>query len=78
MKIVLRISVLLVIHFNGSLHAKDVDSPPLFKHTFSIDVKKTGPYIGIQRGKYTVLVLGVERQWKEIKLQNARTHAAHA
>lgn len=42
-----------------------------------ISVKKTGPYIGIQRGKYTVLEFGVERQWKQVKLIKPQIHAAH-
>jgi hypothetical protein len=40
-------------------------------------VKKSGPYIGVQRGKYTVMELGVERQWKRIQLAVARTHGIH-
>ncbi len=42
-----------------------------------IDVVKTGPYFGIQKGKYTIFELGVERQWKQIKLKSPSTHAAH-
>lgn len=43
-----------------------------------IDVVKNGPYFGIQKGEFAILELGVERQWKQIKLQNPSTHAAHA
>lgn len=46
-------------------------------NVFTIDVKKTGPYIGLQKGKYTVAECGVERQWKEIRLTRSITHAAH-
>lgn len=42
-----------------------------------IQTTKTGPYIGIQRGKYTVLEIGGERQWKKFKLVKPITHAAH-
>jgi len=42
-----------------------------------ISVKKSGPYLGIQRGKYTVPEIGVERQWKQVRLKNPHTHAAH-
>ncbi len=44
---------------------------------FEVNVTKTGPYLGIQRGKYTVAAAGVERQWKRITLRTAQTHAAH-
>lgn len=43
-----------------------------------IDVVKTGPYFGIQKGKYAIFELGVERQWKQIKLNSPSTHAVHA
>ncbi len=43
----------------------------------SINVLKTGPYIGIQRGRYSVLELGVERQWKKLKIKNSKTNALH-
>lgn len=42
-----------------------------------LNVTKTGPYFGLQQGKYTVLEIGAERQWKVIRLSNAKTHAAH-
>lgn len=45
------------------------------KPLLDIRSKKTGPYIGIQRGKYTVLELGGTRQWKRIKLLNPIVHA---
>jgi len=31
-----------------------------------IKVRKSGPYVGIQRGKYTILELGAEMQWKQL------------
>ena len=43
----------------------------------SINFLKTGPYIGIQRGGYSVLELGVERQWKKLKIKNSKTNALH-
>jgi len=48
-----------------------------FKKSLDVSIKKTGPYVGLQRGKYTVLELGAERQYKQIKLKTARTHAFH-
>lgn len=50
-----------------------------FKNPFKKDllVIKTGPYFGLQQGKYLVPELGVERQWQQIKLKDPVTHAAH-
>ena len=42
-----------------------------------LNVVKTGPYIGLQQGKYMVLELGAERQWRKIRLLKAQTHALH-
>lgn len=42
-----------------------------------IKVRKSGPYVGIQRGKYTILELGAEMQWKQVKLKQAVTQALH-
>ena len=49
----------------------------LMKKKFKIEVKKTGPYIGVQRGKYTVAEFGVERQWKKVKLSSSLNQALH-
>jgi hypothetical protein len=38
---------------------------------------KSGPYFGLQRGAYTVLELGVERQWKQVKIKTSETQALH-
>ncbi|MFT5779145.1 MAG: hypothetical protein ACI837_002102 [Crocinitomicaceae bacterium] len=56
----------------------DGSNPSLLKRRLvDIEVKKTGPYLGLQKGKYTVLEIGAERQWKKIRLKNPITHAAH-
>jgi hypothetical protein len=47
------------------------------KPLIDVRVKKTGPYIGWQQGKYAALEFGGERQWKQIKLRDPITHAAH-
>lgn len=44
---------------------------------FDISLKKTGPYFSLQRGRYTVPEIGVERQWKQIKIKTAKTHSFH-
>lgn len=49
----------------------------LIKRKFNIEVKKTGPYIGVQRGRYTVAEFGVERQWKKVKLSSSLNQALH-
>lgn len=43
----------------------------------SLNVVKTGPYIGLQQGKYLFLELGAERQWRKIRILKAQTHAVH-
>lgn len=50
-----------------------------FKNPFKKDVLliKTGPYLGLQQGKFLVPEFGVERQWQQIKLKSPATHAAH-
>jgi hypothetical protein len=40
-------------------------------------IVKTGPYIGIQSGRYYLGEVGLERQWKEGKLKSPNTHALH-
>lgn len=52
---------------------------PVFlgKPLVKVKVKKSGPYIGVQRGKYTVGEVGVEHQWKRMKLSNSFTQAVH-
>ena len=42
-----------------------------------INIVKTGPYFGLERGKYTNVEIGMERQWKRVRLREAETHAAH-
>ncbi|MFM7758687.1 MAG: hypothetical protein ACKO6J_07130 [Crocinitomicaceae bacterium] len=40
-------------------------------------VIRTGPYIGIQAGRYYTLEAGMERQWKKGKWKNSTTMAIH-
>ena len=39
-------------------------------------VVKTGPYVGLEQGKYLNFNFGVERQWQQLKLVKPQTHAA--
>lgn len=41
-------------------------------------VRKGGPYIGIQKGKFTVGELGMEFLYKNISFSKPKTHALHA
>jgi hypothetical protein len=45
--------------------------------SLGIDLKKFGPYLGLQRGKYSSVEFGVEYQLKELALFLPETHALH-
>ncbi len=42
-----------------------------------ISLKKSGPYFGLQRGKYLIAEFGGEVQFKKVKLVRPVTHAFH-
>lgn len=42
-----------------------------------IHFRKSGPYVGVQRGKYTIAEFGGEIQFKKVKLIRPVTHAFH-
>ena len=44
---------------------------------YNIKFRKYGPYIGVQRGAYTIGECGVEKQFKRVKLVHPVTHAFH-
>jgi hypothetical protein len=46
--------------------------------SFGIDLEKFGPYLGLQRGKFSSLEFGVEYQLKELALFKPETQAVHA
>lgn len=52
---------------------------PLLKKDSWLDVRvrKSGPYVGVQRGKYWVGEAGVEMQFKKLKLIKPVTHGIH-
>ena len=72
----MRIVVLLLCLFpfsgSGQLLKRD---KKLFESKLS--VVKTGPYLGLEQGKYLNFNFGVERQWQQIKLIKPMTHAAN-
>jgi hypothetical protein len=41
----------------------------------NVKVRKSGPYVGAQRGKYWMGELGAEFQWKQVKLVTAVTQS---
>jgi hypothetical protein len=40
-----------------------------------VNVTKSGPYVGVQRGKFMVLEIGGEKQWKRVTWKKPKTHA---
>lgn len=48
------------------------------KPLIKIRINKFGPYLGIQRGAYTIAEAGVEYHWKKIELRDALSHSLHA
>lgn len=73
------ISLLFVLTVFTSLGQEDDKwfKNPFKKKWIDLTVVKSGPYVGIQRGKYTILELGAERQWKKIELKTSKTQAVH-
>lgn len=42
-----------------------------------LQIRRSGPYVGLQRGKYMIVEFGGEMQWNKVKLRKPVTHAAH-
>lgn len=66
---VLVILLLLCSAANGQI-LKDVKLPES-----KMNIRKTGPFIGVEQGKYFNANFGVERQWADLKLIKPHTHA---
>ena len=59
---------------NAQEDSKGLKNP--FKNKrLDVSVSKSGPYFGVQRGEYLILELGLEQQWKKIKLKTAKTQS---
>ena len=43
----------------------------------TLNIRRSGPYIGLIRGKYNVLEFGYEMQWNKVSLRKPITHAGH-
>lgn len=73
-----RIILVIVLFFCGGLQAQYLQGGlQNRKPLLDIRIKKTGPYFGLQQGKYLVPEFGVERQWKRVKLKSPIIHAGH-
>ena len=73
-------SLLLILILISGIASSQPDHFGIFdigRKKREINIVKTGPYFGLERGKYTNFEFGVERQWKKVKLREAETHAAH-
>lgn len=70
-------SMLLLITFFGNSQIQTGSYFPKDR-IFEVSIRKSGPFIGIQRGKYTVLELGGEMIWKKVRLKKPLTQAANA
>ena len=71
-------SLIILLFWSLSSAAMDSfgDYSPPKKRT--IQLTKTGPYFGLQQGRYLVPEIGFERQWSKLKLVKTETHALHA
>ena len=68
------IILFLLFFFFSNLYSQGLEGTFLQKEPL-VKITKTGPYIGIQRGKYSNLELGYEFQRKGVKLIKPITHA---
>lgn len=68
-----------VVEVNHAQISRGFEATPTAKRILDarLNVKKTGPYFGLQQGNFLVPEIGVERQWKQIRLMRSQTHAAH-
>jgi len=66
------IMMLLLLLCAGTVFGQKDKKPLLDPH-----VRKLGPYFGLQQGRFTVGELGMEAQFKDIRLKKTKTHAVH-
>jgi hypothetical protein len=69
---VLLIVLLLAGTASAQLFKKELKLPES-----KLRVVKTGPFLGVEKGKYLNLSFGMERQWQQLKLIRPQTHAAN-
>lgn len=79
--------IVLPLMLSFSLDAQDGKLSGLFSSDnkkkkkdplLELAVRQSGPYFGLQQGKYTVAELGGEMQWRKIRLKKPTTHAINA
>ncbi|WP_107039088.1 hypothetical protein [Brumimicrobium mesophilum] len=68
------IVVINLIVLSLPLSAQKSNKKPLLDPS----VRKMGPYFGIQKGAFFVGEVGMEIQYKDIKLRKPKTHSLHA
>lgn len=64
--------IAFVLMLSGSVWSQKKKKPLI-----DPNVKKLGPYFGIQQGRYTVGEIGMEFQHKDIRLKKPKTNAFH-
>jgi hypothetical protein len=72
--------IFICVLLSGSVFSQDLFWKKENKRKFElpkISITRSGPYIGLQRGKFNVLEFGLEGQYKRIKLIKPVTHAMH-
>lgn len=69
--------VLFVLVLTGpfTAHSQLFKNGKLYESKLS--VVKTGPFVGLEQGKYLNFNFGVERQYQQIKLVKPKTHAVN-
>lgn len=69
-------SIIIVILFAlvSPLDAFSQDKKKKKDPLLKVNIRKSGPYFGIQQGMYTVAELGGEMQFKRVKLKKPLTH----
>ncbi|MDX1651003.1 MAG: hypothetical protein R3277_00815 [Brumimicrobium sp.] len=73
MKLIYFLIILFLCSHFLSVGQLDRSKKPLIDPT----VRKSGPYFGIQQGKYTLAELGGEMIFKNIKIRKPKTNAFH-
>lgn len=71
------LTIMLLMGANSTFSQEYYGQSAALKNIIDVNITKTGPYLGVQRGKYTIIEIGGERQWKRVRFKAPKTHAAH-
>ena len=75
---ILLINLLIVQYAQSSSAQDDLGFTPFFgARKVDVSMKRSGPYFGLQQGKYLVPEFGGEFQWSKIRLSDPVTQAVH-